>query len=243
MSRSTSISKVETKVNKAIFSYNLISNGDRVLVGISGGKDSYSLLNLLISRKKKLPINFDIEACHVIATDMDYKVDMDFMKSYCDAHEIQLHLPEIAVEYNPNQRKPACFICSWKRRKVLFDLAKSRRCNKLALGHHLDDAVETLLLNMINHSSISSLPASLSMFGGRMHLIRPLILLTNADLQHYSNSIGFPSEIQLCPFFDDTQRESIRKLVDDLSVFNKSARTNIFKSMGNIINEYIVLKS
>lgn len=240
MGKNSIVRKTETKVNRAIYSYNLISAGDKVLVGISGGKDSYSLLDLLVSRRRVLPIQFDIEACHVVATDMDYKADTAFMSSYCQAHGIPLHLVGIQVDYNPNQRKPACFVCSWKRRKALFNLSKSIGCNKLALGHHLDDAIETLMLNMVNHSSISSLPPALSMFGGRLHLIRPLILLTNTELEAYSKELGFPSEIELCTYYDDSQRAAVRKLIDGFALLNKSARTNIFSSMGNICNDYIV---
>ena len=162
MSSLSIIKKLEGKVNKTIFNYSLIENGDRVMVGLSGGKDSYSLLDLLISRRNNLPIKFEIHACHIMATDMDYKADISFMKNICQDNNVNFHLKEITVDYNPNNRKPACFICSWKRRKMLFSTTRENNCNKLALGHHLDDAIETLLMNMINHSSISSIPPILS---------------------------------------------------------------------------------
>lgn len=187
MSSISILEKLEGKVNKTIFGYNLIENGDRVMVGLSGGKDSYSLLDLLISRRKALPIDFQLHACHVMAADMNYRADIDYMKKNCAKNNVTFHLKEITVEYNPNDRKPACFICSWKRRKMLFRATRENGCNKLALGHHLDDAIETLLMNMINHSSISSIPPNLSMFNGDIKLIRPQldVATMNWKTMHY----------------------------------------------------------
>jgi tRNA 2-thiocytidine biosynthesis protein TtcA len=231
--------KVEGKVNKALYSFGLVQDGDKILVGISGGKDSYALLDLLVSRRKVLPFNYTIEACHVVATDLAYTANTNYMEEYCSTNDIPLYIKEITIEYNPNQRKPICFICSWKRRKALFSLAKELKCNKLALGHHLDDAIETLLLNMVNNSSISSIPPMLSMFNGYLFAIRPLILLTNKELTLYAAHKKFPDEITVCPYHKDSQRDSIRKLIDQMEILNRSARKNIFQSMGNIFDEYL----
>ncbi len=232
--------KLEAKVKSAIYGYNLIENADRVMVGISGGKDSFALLDILVTLRRSLPEKFEIEACHVQAADMPYKAEEDFMVSYCDQNNIPLHFKQIVVDYNPSGRQPACFICSWKRRKELFSIAKERKCNKLAFGHHLDDAVETLLLNMIHHSSISSMPPKLSMFEGELLAIRPLILVTDKELAKYADNLQFPSEVSLCPHEDKTSREQVRELLSSAVKINRSARENIFRSMANIYNDYIV---
>lgn len=234
------VRKIESKVKSAIYSYDLISSGDRVMVGLSGGKDSYALLDLLFSIQLSIPQKFEIEACHVQAIDMAYKADEDFMRSYCLDREIPLHFKQIEVDFKPENGKPACFICSWKRRKALFAIARERKCNKLAFGHHLDDAIETLLMNMIHHSSISSLPPIISMFGGDMDIIRPLINVHNDELTDYSKLMGFPTEKEKCPFDDTTNREEVRSLIKLAYKLNKSAGENIFRSMANIYHDYIV---
>ncbi len=210
------------------------------MVAISGGKDSLAMLDLLINLGRSMPDKFTIEACHIQAVDMPYKVDEDFMKSFCEANKTPLHFRQITVDYKIDERKPACFICSWKRRKALFAIARERGCNKLAFGHHLDDAVETLLMNMIHHSSISSIPPKLSMFEGDLQIIRPLITVHDKELVEYNSYMGFPDEISLCPYEDKTNREEVRNLIMKAEKLNRSARENIFRSMANIYPEYIV---
>ncbi|QKG79848.1 tRNA lysidine(34) synthetase [Tenuifilum thalassicum] len=236
------IKKLEGKVKQAIYGYNLIGNGDSVMVGLSGGKDSYALLDLLVTSRRSLPIKFKLHACHVQASDMTYRADIEFMEQYCAANDVELHIREINVDYNPNDRKPACFICSWKRRKMLFTTARENGCNKLALGHHLDDAIETLLLNMINHSSISSIPPKLSMFKGELFLIRPLTTCLDREMVKYSQLKGFPTEKEQCQYDKDTHRSTVRELIRQMELINRDARENIYRSMQNIFDEYIVTK-
>lgn len=236
------VKKMESKVKSAIYNFQLIEKDEGVMVGLSGGKDSFALLDLLVHLNKSLPDKFRIEACHVQATDMPYQADEEFMKRYCAEHSVPLHFRQITVDYKPNQRQPACFICSWKRRKELFAIAKERDCKKLAFGHHLDDAVETLMMNMIHHSSISSIPPKLSMFNGELFAIRPLILAHDKELKKYSQHLEFPNELSLCPHEDKTNRKQARDLLKSMDALNRSARENIFRSMGNIYSNYIVPK-
>lgn len=239
MAENSIVKKLEGRVSKALLNHSLIENGDRVMVGLSGGKDSYSLLSLLISRRNALHLNFELHACHVMATDMEYCADTHHMQRICNASNVPLHLREIAVEYTPHRRKPACFICSWKRRKMLFATARELGCNKLALGHHLDDAVETLLMNMVNHASISSIPPTLSMFGGEIQLIRPLLLCLNSELEQYALAKQLPCEIRRCRYEKATHRSSMAELILGMEKINRDARKNIYRSMQNIFEEYL----
>ena len=236
------IKKIEAKAKSTIYGYNLINEGDVILVGISGGKDSFALLDILKNLRFSLREKFQIEACHVRANDMPYRADEEFMQKYCIENEIPLHFENITVEYQPDGRHPACFICSWKRRKALFKLARTRRCNKIAFGHHLEDAVDTLLLNMVHHSSISSLPPILGMFNGEIHIVRPLINAHEHELKKYCEVLGFPSEISLCPHDDKTTRNAIRGITQLANKLNRSGTQNIFRSMGTICDDYIVHK-
>ena len=154
---------------------NLISEGDHILVGLSGGKDSMILLEALAERLSAVPFDFSITAAHVEAMGIGYEINREKLASFCDRLDIPLHYRSIEPNLEKDPSKTACFICSWHRRKELFKLTKELNCNKLALGHHRNDAIETLLMNMIYHGSISSLPYTLDMFEGRIRLIRPMM--------------------------------------------------------------------
>ena len=234
------IKKIEGKVVRAIYEYGLICEGDRVMVGLSGGKDSYSLLDLLVRCQRTQRMQFSLHACHVQATDMDYRADTAFMQRYCDEHGVLFHLRTIDVQYDPNDRKPACFICSWKRRKMLFATTNQVGCNKLALGHHMDDTIETLLMNMINHASISSIPPKLSMFDGTLELIRPLTTCRDAELRSYAAAKEFPTEVKRCQYEHDTHRTDVRELIEAMERINRDARKNIYRSTQNFLAEYVV---
>jgi tRNA(Ile)-lysidine synthase TilS/MesJ len=146
---------------------------------------------------------------------------------------------EISIDHFANPDKTPCFVCSWHRRKRLFDLTRQLDCNKLALGHHMDDAIETVMMNMIYHGSISSLPAKLKMFNGRVYLIRPLIELMQKEMLHIAQLKGYPKLKKECPYNDATRRTSMRRLIDGIEDMNHLARKNLFRSMGNINSEYL----
>ena len=209
------------------------------MVGLSGGKDSYSLLEILADRRRALPFNFDLVACHIVAKDMGYEADLNFMQQLCTDLDVKLIVDEIEVGYTPDSNKPACFVCSYKRRSRLFTLAQEHQCNKLALGHHLDDAIETLLLNMVFHSTISSMPHSLSMCDGNVTAIRPLSMVLDKELEEYAQLREFPKEKKLCPYATDTHRTTMRNIIDEIEKVYKDARISLYRSMSNINHDYL----
>jgi len=150
-----------------------------------------------------------------------------------------MFIREVDFDLTRNRKKSPCFVCSWYRRKELFKLSKELKCNKIALGHHMDDALETLFLNMIFHGSVSSLPEKLSMFNKRIELIRPLLHFTNEELGKYAFLKGFKSEEKTCNYANEVQRSRIKELLQDIYCLNARARVNIFRAMSNIYTEYL----
>ncbi|MBL7112869.1 MAG: tRNA 2-thiocytidine(32) synthetase TtcA [Bacteroidales bacterium] len=231
--------KICNKVNQAIHEFDMISENDRVLVGLSGGKDSMILLEALADVKKHLPYSFDLMAIHVTAINVGYEMDTDYLQNICDDIAIPLHLEEIEVDLSVKPDKSPCFVCSWHRRKAIFAKSKELDCNKVALGHHKDDALETMLLNMIFHGSYSSLPQKLAMFEGRIELIRPLLMIPEEELSEYARLRSFQQQDKSCHYEDTTRRESVRDLINLIEKMNKGARKNMFRAMDNLYPEYL----
>lgn len=219
--------------------HGMIEEGDHVLVGLSGGKDSMILLQALAERQGAVPFDFRISAAHVEAIGIGYQIDKERITAFCADLDVPLILRTIEPDLTKDPTKAACFICSWNRRKELFALTRELECNKLALGHHRNDAVETLLLNMIYHGSISSLPYSLEMFEGRIKLIRPLMDLDERLLIDYAEMNDLVKVEKICPHENSTRRESIAHLIKEVEKLHGKGPFNMFKSMGKIFEEYL----
>jgi tRNA(Ile)-lysidine synthetase-like protein len=231
--------EIEKSVGKAINDYSLIRENDKVLVALSGGKDSLVMLDTISNRRKRLPIKYDILAVHVHVKNIGYKIDYEFIKDFCHKHNVPLHILEAEAILEDDDKTTPCFICSRLRRKLLFDFVKETNCNKLAFGHHRDDAVETLLMNMMFNSSISSIPPSLSIFDGEFEIIRPLIFLGEDEIKKYAELKNFPPELKTCPYSEGTHRFAIKRILGEMEKINKKARQNIYASMSNIHEEYL----
>ena len=200
------------------------------------------LLEALAERKRAVPFEFTLTAAHVETTGIGYKIDREKLTAFCSYLAIPLHYLTIEPDLEKDLSKTACFICSWHRRKELFSLTRELNCNKLALGHHRNDAVETLLMNMIYHGSISSLPYSLEMFEGRILLIRPLMDLDERMLEEYAGLNNLVQVEKSCPHEDRSQREKIAQLLKQVEDLHGKGTYNIFKSMDKIFKEYLPVK-
>jgi len=231
--------KICRKMGTTMRDHTLIGEGDHILVGLSGGKDSMIMLEALAERQAAIPFHFKLSAAHIEATGIGYEIDRDCLTSFCQKLDIPLYYRSIEPDLEKDPSKAPCFICSWHRRKELFTLTRELNCNKLALGHHRNDAVETLLLNMIYHGSISSLPYSLSMFEGRVQLIRPLMDLDERMLEEYAGLNALVKVEKSCPHEDRTRRENIAHLLKQVENLHGKGPFNIFKSMDKIFEEYL----
>jgi len=219
--------------------HSMIRESDHVLVGLSGGKDSMILLQALVERQSAVPFNFNISAAHVEASGIGYQIDRIKLSRFCEDLNVPLHYRTIEPDLEKDPSKAACFICTWHRRKALFVLTKELKCNRLALGHHRNDAVETLLLNMVYHGSISSLPYSLEMFDGRLQLIRPLMDMDERMLEEYAQINDLVKVEKSCPHENSTRRESIAQLISEIEKLHGKGPYNMFKSMDKIFEAYL----
>jgi tRNA 2-thiocytidine biosynthesis protein TtcA len=220
--------RVQKAVGRAINRYGMISAGERVAVGVSGGKDSIVLLETLALRRRRIPIHYDLLALHVNVKNITPVLDRTFYESLCRR-----------LDPGRDPKKTVCFVCAWHRRKQLFRMTGELSCTRLALGHHMDDAIETLFLNMAFNGSLSSIPPRLSMFEGEFDIIRPLILLTEREIDRYARLSRFPALQTQCPYGQTTRRADMKRIVSELVRMNRKARKNIFAAMSNIHREHL----
>lgn len=239
------LSNISRKVKKAIYDFGLINDGDKILIGLSGGKDSLALTELLAKQQKITIPSFSIVATHISLDNIPYQSDIEFLSDFCNKRNIEFK--HIKTHFEPandkkKDEKTPCFFCSWSRRKALFDTAKRLGCNKIALGHHQDDIIETLLLNMIFQSSISTMPPMLKMTKFDITIIRPLCLLSEQDLLTMQELQNYPKQIKTCPFEKTSKRSEVKNILKIFEQLNPNVRQTIWGAMQNIQQEYLPKK-
>ena len=221
--------KLKERFVKAFATYHLLEDGDHVLVGLSGGKDSLLLLELLARRARIDHPAFRVEAVHIRMENISYETSTDYLQQFCDEFGVPLHL--ITTRFEASDKKPPCFLCSWYRRKELFNLAQKLGCNKIALGHHRDDIIHTALMNLTFQGRFGTMPALLKMRKMPLSIIRPLCLIDEADIRRYAELRGYQKVVKLCPYEHDTHRTAIANLFADMERMNPEARFSIWKAL------------
>ena len=234
------LSKIRTNIGKTIDAYHLVNKDDKILVGLSGGKDSFILLENLAWRKKVKQEEFEIIAVYIDILNIPYEANINYLKNFCAKWNVPFIHKKLQddVDVSGSEKTP-CFVCSWDRRKHLFRIAEELKCNKLALGHHLDDAIETLLMNMMYQANISSIPPILKMFDGDLFAIRPLIETKESNLIKYAEIQEYQTMIKTCPFEKVSSRQFVRDILQELENKYDRAKNNIYRSMLNINKEYL----
>lgn len=223
--------KIISRFRKALALYNLISDGDKILVGISGGKDSLCLLELLSKQMKIQRPNFTVEAVHIRMSNIHYETDTTYLQTFAEKCGIPLHIVTTEFEQKENNRKPTCFLCSWHRRKQMFNLAQKLGCNKIALGHHMDDIIHTALMNLFFQGQFSTMPAKLTMQKMPLTIIRPLCLETESDIALYAQITKYEKPIKQCPFENSSHRSNIRNIYEDIEKINPEVRYSIWNAL------------
>lgn len=223
--------KIISRFNKAIYEYNLIDDNDHVLVGLSGGKDSLCLLELLGMRQKIRKPVFSVEALHIRMANIKYESDISYLKDFAESRGIKFHV--VTTEFNPDtdKRKSPCFLCSWNRRKQLFTKAQELGCNKIALGHHMDDIIHTTMMNLFFQGSFSTMPVRLKMRKMPLTIIRPLCLEHEAELRKYALGKGYHKQVKLCPFETDSHRTDMRCFFEQIETMNDEARYSMWNAL------------
>ena len=221
----------------------MISQGDRILLGVSGGIDSQSLLYVLHEVKQKAPVEFEIIPVHIdpgfeggCAGELSAYVRANFGPLLVEKTDYGIRA------HSKENRSNPCFLCSRLRRKRLFELAKEKGCNKIALGHNKDDLIETLFINIFYAGKIASMKPRQSFFDGAIEIIRPLSYVEKKDITTFSHTVGLTSFENPCPSAGNTKRSQIRDVLDMVYKQNKHIKGNIFRAMGNIVPDYLLEK-
>ena len=233
------LKKILKKVGRAINQYGLIGEGDKILVAVSGGKDSLVLLDTLLERLKNLPIEYHIEVIHIKNKDIPGISNVEYIEELCHGLNVPFHTESISFKMDTSEKKFECFPCSWNRRKAIFKKAEKLGFNKIAFGHHMDDTLQTLLMNMVDHGEISAIPPKLKMNKGPFDLIRPLILCSSDEIKEYARIKGIEEAERTCPYENQSKRKIYGEIISKLSGLHPLARINMFNSMGNIFEEYL----
>ena len=226
---------------KAIHNQQMIRDGDHVLVAVSGGKDSLVLLQILKERIRRIPISYNITAVHVdpgFGSESARKMAAFFSTHGFDYRVIESDIGPRA--HGPENRENPCFLCSRMRRKLLFELADTIGCNRIAMGHHKDDIIETLFLNIFYGASISTMLPVQELFGGKLTVIRPLYLVEEDLIRRYAEETGWPRIELGCPSAGASKREEIKLMLRGLYRKNKKIKGNIFHALQNVNAEYLL---
>ncbi len=227
---------------KAIANYNMIEAGDRVMVCLSGGKDSYTMLDLLLSLQRKAPVDFELLA-----------VNLDQKQPGFPPHILPEYLASLGVPYRIVEQdtysvvtrvipegKTMCGLCSRLRRGILYRVAQEEGATKIALGHHRDDIVETLFLNMFHAGKLKAMPPKLLSNDGNNVVIRPLAYCSERDIQRYANIRNFPIiPCNLCGSQENLQRVQIKQMLQTWERQSPGRIDNLFRSLQNVTPSHL----
>ena len=229
------------QVGRALVKYQMIDEGDRILVGISGGKDSTTLLYTLQERQARSPVRYDILPVHIDPGFAGGCADALRERCYRLGFELRVETTDYGpLAHSPANRENPCFLCSRLRRKRLFELAHESGCRKIALGHNKDDLIETFFMNICYAGEVSTMLPAQSFFDGLLTVIRPLAFVDEGLIRRFVNRMGFAAFDNPCPSAGRTKRREIKDLLSQLYRSNPKVKGNIFRAMGHVRMDYML---
>jgi tRNA 2-thiocytidine biosynthesis protein TtcA len=230
--------RIAKKVAKAIGDYNLIEDGDRIMVGLSGGKDSWALMQVLDVLKRRAPISFSVVAVTVDSGYEGYRRDL--IEATCaergwESVVERTSIGEVMDDILEDGATP-CSLCARLRRGVLYRLAREVSATKIALGHHADDVIETLVMNLFFAGSLKAMPARLVSDDGRHVVIRPLVYVSESEARQYAKESGLPIVGCCCPACGDLglQRQRVKRLIAELEVEHPDIKNSMLRAAANL---------
>jgi tRNA 2-thiocytidine biosynthesis protein TtcA len=242
--RSPLEARIAKKTTKAIVDFNLIEDGDRVMVGLSGGKDSWALMQTLDRLRERAPIDFSLIAVNVDSGYKDFKHDV--IAKTCEARGWEYRVEHTSIgdvmdDILESNATP-CSLCARLRRGVLYRIAAEVGATKIALGHHLDDFIETLLLNLFFAGSLKAMPARLVSDNGEHVVIRPLVYVAEDEARLYTKQCELPIIGCCCPACGDLslQRQRVKRLILDLECEHPGVKQSMLKALGNVMPRHLL---
>ncbi len=231
------------EMGRCIADFDLIEPSDRVMVAISGGKDSYTLLHLLERARRRAPISFSIVAVHLDQGQPGYDGAAleAWLRDQGYEHRVLREDTYRLVTERIPEGKTYCSMCSRLRRGILYNAAERLGCTKIALGHHRDDAIETLLLNLMFNGTLSAMPAKLESDDGRNVVIRPLLYSSERDIAAYAEGVDFPIiPCNLCGSQENMWRQEVKRLLDDIEERVPQVRDSMLAALRNVHTSHLL---